>query len=64
MTQDQIDELAAHGEKVVHITPTYDPNCKHDWAYADDGAETEPGEPTHCKLCGISWTRYIFTQCP
>lgn len=44
----------------VHISPHYPPGCKHEWAYADD----ECGEPSHCGKCGISFTRYIFTECP
>ena len=70
MKQEDIDELSAKGMTVVHLTPAYDPKCKHEWEYStsdNDPPGSEPQqdeEPTHCKLCGISWTRYIFTQCP
>lgn len=39
-----------------HVTPTPQP-CDHDWG-------TGPGDPETCIKCGMSFTRYIFTECP
>jgi hypothetical protein len=49
------------GEDVtIHVAPHYPAGaCKHEWAY--DG---ECGEPTNCKLCGMSFIRHIHTECP
>lgn len=45
---------------VIHVCPSYPPDCKHEWIYEDAWAES----PSHCGKCGMSWTRYIFTECP
>lgn len=40
----------------VHVTPTPEP-CEHEW---DNGG----CNPEQCLKCGMSFTRYIFTECP
>lgn len=49
--------LGARQEDVVvaHVTMTPNP-CDHDW----DDSE---GNPERCTKCGLSFTRYIFTEC-
>jgi hypothetical protein len=51
---------------IVHVSPSYPPGCQHEWEYIEildeDGRINE--EPSHCKKCGMSFTRYIFTECP
>jgi hypothetical protein len=50
----------------VHVSPSYPSGCQHEWAYVqvkdEDGRMNE--EPSHCTKCGMSFTRYIFTECP
>lgn len=54
------DLVSIDGEEgtVVHVTPTYPEGCRHDWEYTSDE------EPTLCKLCGMSFQRYLFCYCP
>lgn len=50
----------------IHVTPNYRPGCKHEWAYVKtriEGGYTDE-TPSHCIRCGMSFTRYIFTECP
>jgi hypothetical protein len=49
---------------VIHRSPSYPPGCKHEWVYRGELEEQEGYEPSHCEKCGMSWTRYIFTECP
>ena len=49
---------------VVHRTPAIDDNCEHEWGYITSTDEIEGIEPSHCRKCRISWTRYIFCCCP
>jgi hypothetical protein len=46
---------------VVHVSPSYPPGCIHEWVYFDS---QENDVPSHCAKCGMSFTRYIFTECP
>jgi hypothetical protein len=57
------DKVDIDGEEmeVVHVTPSYPANCNHDWEYA---VTADGEEPSHCTKCGISFTRYIFCECP
>jgi len=55
--------------EVIHVTPSYPPGCQHEWVYVqvqdEDGRMRGPQEePSHCRKCGMSFTRYIFTECP
>ena len=65
VTQETIDAAKDAGAKVfdckpedvqVHISPAYTP-CDHDW-------NNEGCNPTECLTCGMSFTRYIFTEFP
>lgn len=44
---------------VVHVSPTYPP-CDHDWPEEDDGTHMNGC----CTKCGMSFIRYIHTECP
>lgn len=53
--------------EVIHTSPYYPPGaCDHQWVYMnqkdEDGNVDET--PSHCKKCGMSFIRYIFTECP
>ena len=63
ITQEAIDAAKEAGAKLldcrldevqVHISPAYTP-CDHDW--------NTVMEPEYCLKCGMSFTRYIFTEC-
>jgi hypothetical protein len=64
--KNEIEEMAAKAaaaigaspEDVViaHVTLTPAP-CDHEW---DNGG----CNPEQCLKCGMSFTRYIFTECP
>ena len=41
---------------VCHVTPKPNDSCQHDWDRVED--------PQQCIKCGISFARYVFTQCP
>jgi hypothetical protein len=41
---------------IGHTTPAIDETCVHDWG-------DEP-EPSNCKKCGLSFTRYVHCQMP
>lgn len=43
---------------VVHVTPSINESCDHDWV------EDSDGNPEHCAKCGLSFTRYIFCCFP
>ena len=49
---------AGDGTKLVHATPAINEDCPHEWA------EGEDGNPSHCVLCGLSFTRFIFCCMP
>jgi N-acetylneuraminic acid mutarotase len=42
--------------KEFHVSPSYQP-CDHEW---NNGGN----DPTQCLKCGMSFTRYIFMECP
>ena len=45
----------------VHISPHYEPGaCDHDWPEADHGTDMAGC----CTKCGMSFIRYIHTECP
>lgn len=44
---------------VAHVTLTPEP-CDHDWPEGDHGTDMNGC----CTKCGLSFTRYIFTECP
>lgn len=46
---------------VIHVSPTYAP-CDHDFPDNSDGRGTDMNG--HCTKCGISFIRYIHTECP
>jgi len=51
----------------IHVSPSYPAGCVHEWAYTrthDESGRIIDEEPSHCIKCGISFTRYIFTECP
>ena len=50
----------------IHVTPAYPPGCNHEWEYTEfkDECGQLREEPSHCVKCGMSFTRYIFTECP
>jgi hypothetical protein len=54
------DKVIVDGEEatVVHVTPAIKEDCNHTWA------EDEEGNPSHCTLCGLSFTRYIHCCMP
>jgi len=58
------DKVDMDGEEatVIHVTPSYPETCSHDWEYVET-ANGDP-EPSHCVKCGMSFTRYIFCECP
>lgn len=65
MTPERIAEILAgepEGTVLVHATPAIDETCSHDWEYWRDAEGQE--EPSHCKKCSLSWTRYIFCCMP
>lgn len=45
------------GTVTVHVTPSIDETCNHDWEDGSDG-------PDSCRKCGLSFTRYIHSCCP
>jgi len=63
VTQEALDELKTKAAEslgckpeditTVHVSPSYTP-CDHDWNAGQ--------EPSHCVKCGMSFTRYIFTE--
>jgi hypothetical protein len=64
MKDDHVDDDSVY---TVHVTPSYPAGCKHEWHYVqttDEHGRIINEEPTHCTKCGISFTRYIFTECP
>lgn len=46
---------------VVHVSPTYPKGCDHDWP-DDETGQTDMY--ARCKKCGMSFQRYIHTECP
>lgn len=46
---------------VVHVTQNYPPGCDHDWPDEPDGDTDMSGR---CTKCGMSFIRYIHTECP
>lgn len=44
---------------IAHVTLTPKP-CDHDWPEDEHGTAMEGC----CTKCGMSFTRYIFTECP
>jgi hypothetical protein len=53
--------------EVIHVTPSYPPGCQHEWHYEEvknAAGHVIEETPTHCVKCGMSFTRYIFTECP
>ena len=44
---------------VIHVSPTYTP-CDHDWPEDDHGTDMSG----FCTKCGMSFMRYIHTECP
>ncbi len=56
------DKLVVDGEEgvVVHVSPTYPP-CDHDWPEQRPEDDCFSGQ---CTKCGMSFTRYVFTECP
>jgi len=72
-TKEQLDELkqkvaasmgiAPEEIKVVHVSPHYEPGaCDHDWPDEPDGRQTDMNG--RCTKCGMSFIRYIHTECP
>ena len=57
------DKVILQGEEytVSHVTKAIDEKCKHDWEYVDDG---EGEGPSHCRLCGLSFMRYMHCCMP
>lgn len=53
--------IAELAKVVVHITPTTDGGCGHDWP-ADSTGQTDMYGC--CTKCGMSFQRYIHTECP
>ena len=47
-------------EIYIHITPLPKP-CEHDWPADETGQVDMNG---CCTKCGMSFTRYIFMECP
>lgn len=46
---------------VVHISPHYEPGaCDHDWPETERGVDMAGC----CVKCGMSFIRYIHTECP
>lgn len=45
----------------VHVTPTINEGCDHDWPDDIDGQTDMYG---CCTKCGMSFQRYIHTECP
>lgn len=66
MEKEKLDELKEHAAELfgvkpgditlVHVSETPKP-CDHDW-------DNEGMNPEQCLKCGMSFTRYIFTECP
>ena len=47
---------------VVHVSPHYEPGaCDHDWSDDSTGQTDMSGR---CTKCGMSFLRYIHTECP
>lgn len=47
---------------IVHITPHYEPGaCEHEWPLEDEQG-TDMNQC--CPKCGMSFMRYIHTECP
>jgi hypothetical protein len=46
---------------VVHVSPSYPKGCDHDWSDDEDGQTDMNG---CCTKCGMSFQRYIHTECP
>jgi hypothetical protein len=45
---------------VVHVSPTSPKDCDHDWPEDKYGADMNGC----CTKCGMSFIRYIHTDCP
>ena len=54
-------EVFGPGAIDVHVHFTKAPvKCDHDWPQDQGGINDNP----NCTKCGISFTRYAFTECP
>ena len=65
-TLDRIKQSVAKDEgidpsevDVIHVSPSYTP-CDHDWPDGDCGTDMNGC----CTKCGMSFIRYIHTECP
>ena len=62
--KDHVDDNPLY---TVHVSPSFPAGCQHTWEYAqhlDTAGNVIDEEPTHCTKCGMSFTRYIFLECP
>jgi len=59
---DKVTMLSGEEATVVHVTPSYKEDCDHDFPTDDESGQVEMS--SCCTKCGISFTRYIFTECP
>jgi predicted Zn-ribbon and HTH transcriptional regulator len=46
---------------VVHVSPTYPKDCDHEFSDDETGQTDMYGA---CTKCGMSFQRYIHTECP
>jgi len=46
---------------VVHVSPSYPKGCAHEWT-SDSYGQTDMNGA--CEKCGMSFIRYIHTECP
>lgn len=59
--ENDIRKLYGDDVVAVHVTPTINEACKHDWVEE----ESEEGSgPAYCNKCGLSFTRYIHCCMP
>ena len=57
------DEIAMESGEVgtvVHVSPSFDNKCDHDWPDGDHGTDMDGV----CTKCGMSFMRYIHCYCP